>query len=219
MVFSVTTRCSCSRASRATSATGSRGLQVGARLRSSRVEHDLLHDAGARPAHRAGGRSRAFSARRVHRGRSSGARRALRFAPPALPGFLGNTGPSATPTGPACPSRDSMRATPELSSFLFLHTGGSLRSTPTPSAAPTAYRGPGSEATVAGRDSHPLGKRKRRLTAHAEDRLEAHCSISHMCCGGQAVAGDFRDAGLLAISTHEMRRCKMGQVPISISCA
>ena len=27
--------------------------------------------------------------------------------PPALPGFLGNTGPSATPTGPACPSRDS----------------------------------------------------------------------------------------------------------------
>ena len=29
------------------------------------------------------------------------------FPPPALPGFLGNTGPSATPTGPACPSRDS----------------------------------------------------------------------------------------------------------------
>ena len=27
--------------------------------------------------------------------------------PPALPGFLGTTGPSATPTGPACPSRGS----------------------------------------------------------------------------------------------------------------
>ena len=27
--------------------------------------------------------------------------------PPPLPGFLGTTGPSATPTGPACPSRDS----------------------------------------------------------------------------------------------------------------
>ena len=34
------------------------------------------------------------------------------FPPPALPGFTGTTNPSATPSGPACPSRASGWVTP-----------------------------------------------------------------------------------------------------------